>query len=616
MAVLLTKEQKVNNNGGSSSFNFKLEVIENKTDTASNTSNLTVNLYAKHNNNSGYKQISGPKASISVDSNQKVNVDVKEIYGSNYKLIAVWIGDIPHDNDGRKIVSVNVAYTPNTSYQYASRACTFNESVTLSNIARKSDFTASNALIGGACNISINRATNFTHTLLYSFGNLSGTIATGVATTYGWTIPINFYEQIKNSKTGVCIITCITYNGNVEIGRISKNITISVNETLCKPDVDGMIEDINDKTIALTGDSSKLIRYKNIAKITTSGTAKNSATIKSLLVDGYSSPLVVNGVSKNSFTITAIDSRDISASIIKTAEMVDYIPLTCSVLFERKEPTSNEITYKLSGNYFDGSFGDTDNALNISWAYRKSGSAEWILGGDIIPNIEDNIFNASGSCGKLLTYKDNIEFMLYYSDKLDSLSVMQEVKKGQGSLEIYEESLVSNGETLFHWEDDEVTPGDWLKSIYPVGSIYLSVNNTNPSTLFGGTWERFANGRVLVGVDETQTEFNAVQKTGGHKELQSHNHTFNGNVGNASLTGKFGEVYSGTNIYKEGMVSNKTDGINRAYSSAGTGGNTWSTWEIDASHSHTLNGTIGNAGNGNAGNLQPYITCYMWLRTA
>ena len=127
MAVLLTKEQKVNNNGGSSSFNFKLEVIENKTDTASNTSNLTVNLYAKHNNNSGYKQISGPKASISVDSNQKVNVDVKEIYGSNYKLIAVWIGDIPHDNDGRKIVSVNVAYTPNTSYQYASRACTFNE---------------------------------------------------------------------------------------------------------------------------------------------------------------------------------------------------------------------------------------------------------------------------------------------------------------------------------------------------------------------------------------------------------------------------------------------------------------------------------------------------------
>ena len=287
MAILLTKEQRINNIGGTSTFNFKLEIIENKTDTASNTSNLTVNLFAKHNNNSGYKQITGPKAEINIDDVQKVNVDVKEIYGSSYKIIASWTGDVLHDADGKKVASIGVNYTPNTTYQYTSRACSFNESITLSNIARKSDFTASNALIGGACNISINRATNFTHTLLYSFGNLSGTIATGVATTYGWTIPINFYEQIKNSKTGVCIITCITYNGNVEIGRISKNITISVNETLCKPDVDGMIEDINDKTIALTGDSSKLIRYKSIAKITTSGTAKNSATIKSLLVDGY-----------------------------------------------------------------------------------------------------------------------------------------------------------------------------------------------------------------------------------------------------------------------------------------------------------------------------------------
>ena len=53
--------------------------------------------------------------------------------------------------------------------------------------------------------------------------------------------------------------------------------------------------------------------------------------------------------------------------------------------------------------------------------------------------------------------------------------------------------------------------------IYPVGSIYFSVNNVNPGTLFGGVWERFANGRVLVGVDENQTEFSAVKKTGGSK---------------------------------------------------------------------------------------------------
>lgn len=614
MAVLLTKEQKVNNNGGTSSFNFKLEVIENGTSTANNTSNLTVNLYAKHNNGSGYKQISGPKVSISVDGTQKVNVDVKEIYGSTYKLIATWTGDVLHNDDGKKSVGINATYTPNTTYQYASRACNFNESITLSYIARKSDFTASDAVVGGACNININRAATFTHTLAYSFGNLSETIATGIITSYGWTIPTKFYEQMP-TKTQKCTLTCVTYNGNTEIGRVSKTINISVNETLCKPDVFGTIEDINQATINLTGDNSKLIRYKSIAKITANGTAKNSANIKALLVDGYASPLIVNGVSKNSFTVTAIDTRDIPNSIVKISEMVDYIPLTCNVEFKRKEPTSNEFSYKLSGNYFNGNFGVTDNTLSLSWKYRKLGTEEWLEGGDITPIIEGNTFSANGSCDKLLTYKDSVEFILYYSDKLDSLNVIQEVKKGQGSLEIYEDALVSNGETLFHWENDVVEPGDWLK-IYPIGSIYLSVNNTNPSTLFGGTWQRFANGRVLVGVDENDGSFNTSQKTGGHKELQKHNHSFSGSADTKELKGVLGQVYSGTKIENSGIVTGKTDASQRQYSNSGSTGNTWSDWNIDASHNHTINGTVGDSGNGNAGNLQPYITCYMWLRTA
>ena len=49
--------------------------------------------------------------------------------------------------------------------------------------------------------------------------------------------------------------------------------------------------------------------------------------------------------------------------------------------------------------------------------------------------------------------------------------------------------------------------------IYPVGSIYMSVNNTNPGTLFGGTWEQWGSGRVPVGVDmeDENNEFNGVE---------------------------------------------------------------------------------------------------------
>ena len=51
----------------------------------------------------------------------------------------------------------------------------------------------------------------------------------------------------------------------------------------------------------------------------------------------------------------------------------------------------------------------------------------------------------------------------------------------------------------------------------PVGSVYISVANTNPQTLFGGTWESFATGRTLVGVDASQDEFKTVMKIGGEK---------------------------------------------------------------------------------------------------
>ncbi|MCR1842502.1 phage baseplate protein [Murimonas intestini] len=65
-----------------------------------------------------------------------------------------------------------------------------------------------------------------------------------------------------------------------------------------------------------------------------------------------------------------------------------------------------------------------------------------------------------------------------------------------------------------------------LNRFHPVGSLYLTVTNTNPGTLLGGTWERYGNGKVLMGVDENQTEFNTPAKTGGAKTVSlSHSHT-------------------------------------------------------------------------------------------
>ena len=128
---------------------------------------------------------------------------------------------------------------------------------------------------------------------------------------------------------------------------------------------------------------------------------------------------------------------------------------------------------------------------------------------------------------------------------------------------------------------------------YPVGSIYTSVVATNPATLLGvGTWAAFGAGKVMVGIDSGDTDFDTVEETGGTKthtlttdEIPAHNHS-------ASAGG------SGT------------DSGNGNYSNGGAA--------LYNSTSYTWNNiTIGNTGGGQAhNNLQPYIVVYMWKRTA
>lgn len=139
-----------------------------------------------------------------------------------------------------------------------------------------------------------------------------------------------------------------------------------------------------------------------------------------------------------------------------------------------------------------------------------------------------------------------------------------------------------------------------VNKFYPVGSVYTSVNNINPSTLFGGTWERFAAGRTLVGVDTGQAEFNTVKKQGGAKtvtlnknQIPAHNH---------ELSDKSGYRYfmrGGNSVTGPLKIGNNIAGSN-----VGRG--------VDA-----VDTTITNSGGGQShNNLQPYITVYFWVRTA
>ena len=363
------------------------------------------------------------------------------------------VGPFYHNTDG----SLNPIQINASSYITSNYSPTGWTTCNMSTIARKSSVYASNAEIEGTSVITINKqASSFTHTLTYQFGSLSGTIVSYTsASSVNFNIPSSFYAQIPNSKTGTCTITCTTYSNGTNIGSTSTSFTVSCNEAKCKPSVSATVTDVNQATVALTGDSSKLVRYKSTARITPSATSKNSASITSKSVENQvvSSYLDISNVSKNSFNVSATDSRGFVTSITKTATMIEYVQLTCSAVFKRENQTSSVVNLNYSGNYFNGSFGTTDNALSLSWKYREAGTSEWITGGTLTPTVEGNTYSGSIQCGSDFDYQKNYEFMVEFSDKIDSLnSGIISLSKGQGSLEIYDKAIKANGEVLFYWD--------------------------------------------------------------------------------------------------------------------------------------------------------------------
>jgi hypothetical protein len=145
--------------------------------------------------------------------------------------------------------------------------------------------------------------------------------------------------------------------------------------------------------------------------------------------------------------------------------------------------------------------------------------------------------------------------------------------------------------------------------LYPVGSIYINATNSaNPSSLLGfGTWTAFGAGRVPVGFDATDSLFDSAEETGGSKDatVVSHSHTA---TSTSSVTdpGHNHTYYlkTGTGSYQS-AAGNENNGVNANTSTATTG--------ISVSTSTTIS-SAGSSGT-NA-NLQPYITVYMWKRTA
>lgn len=164
-----------------------------------------------------------------------------------------------------------------------------------------------------------------------------------------------------------------------------------------------------------------------------------------------------------------------------------------------------------------------------------------------------------------------------------------------------------------------------LGMMYPVGSIYMTTQDINPETVIGGTWEKYAEGRTIIGANATYP----AGSTGGeatHKlstaEMPSHGHGFSGS-GNTSGTSW---NRSGTAHIKGAITENsnpRADGFASVDTSWNSGDQVGQTiWQskgvyMDVQHNHSISvsGTVASTGSSQAhNNMQPYIATYIWKR--
>ena len=174
---------------------------------------------------------------------------------------------------------------------------------------------------------------------------------------------------------------------------------------------------------------------------------------------------------------------------------------------------------------------------------------------------------------------------------------------------------------------------DLLNMFYPVGSVYETMDSSfDPNKKWGGTWVRIK-GRVLVGVDENDAYFDVPEKTGGYKKpsikvenLPSHSHDVKVGVtiNETKLEGGANNIAGqdanwGVTAQGNGIVTNKGDKNGFYPSTRKTAEKYHDGFWINATHKHTASTTVSCASTGGGKGfevLQPYITCYIWKRTA
>lgn len=393
-------------------YTYRCIVTENSTNISNNTSNVTITF-----------SIAGPAywgtayydwatyCGILVDGSVKATGSPSPYVTESYSNLLTWTGDIAHNSDGTKSISVGVYLYQNGPANYLPTQSSASSpismgSVGLTTIPRASqpscitypNTTTNIGNIGSTITIHMNRvSSSFTHTVKYYWGNLSGTIATGVTDNVQWTIPTSFYSQIPYTTSGNGSIYVDTYNGSSLIGTKSVGFAATVPSNVV-PTVGTITLDPWD----ISGNNI-LLQHKNKITVSVSGcSAGAGSSIKSYTFSGPGISSTTTGTSVSggpisntgtlTYTVTVTDNRGRSAS--KSATITCYAYSSPYFASFNAYRANSDGSANVNGTYllctYSVNYASAGNTNTITVTVKGVGSNRTATGGRLLIDLSGN----------------------------------------------------------------------------------------------------------------------------------------------------------------------------------------------------------------------------------
>ncbi len=510
------------------------------------------------------------------------------ITANSNKLIGTTTKEVPHNQDGSFPNTTIYAYcnTPWTNLGNTSMSVTISSN-SIPSIARKSTFGSipnftfdKNELESIPFSVPITKNYSGFYNVLkiYVKKNNSFEFITTRENFNGGAITLTEDElklvySLMDDTSSDFKFELITYSNSSKTTIIGTDVrenvlgSISSIDILPTFDVSSVqYEDINPETLSITGNKNIFIKNYSDIKITFTekGTANkgaslgdqsysarvtttNGSVIKSLNhSDLFPASVEFEKIADSQLDIFVFDSRGLrypKANHYQTVEMWDYVPVSfkesnCKV--NRTNDVEKATFITLEGIYYDFKENIGVNKITSTiLKYKEKNSTSDYTELDITSHIvcEEGLFSITNySLGDFNVTKE-YEFIVEVEDKLSKATLnlnlnsatpyIWHMKKNK-IMGIGGKPNTSLKEGSIHLHGDIQVDGKYI-DIYPVGSIYMSINNTNPSTLFGGTWEQIKDCFLL-----SAGNIYTAGSTGGKathtlsvNEMPSHTHSQN-----------------------------------------------------------------------------------------